>query len=75
MTGPKINKNSSILLGVLLLVILVGADLLVHRHPHFSVETIPLFFPLLGFLAVVILSLLAASLRRLLGRKRGYYDN
>ena len=73
MPGPKNNSNSLILLGILFLVILAVPELLIHRHPHFGVEETPLFFPLLGFSAAVVLVLLAGLLRIILGRKGDYY--
>ncbi len=73
MPGPGNNRNSLIILGILFLVILAVPELLIHRHPHFGVEKVPLFFPLLGFSAAVILILLAGLLRIVLGRKGDYY--
>ena len=61
-------------LGIALLVLLLGAETLVHRHPHFQAEGSFAFFALLGAGAVIALALLARLLGSLLRRGEDYYD-
>ena len=75
MSRPNNNRVSLIVLGLIFLGILVIPEALIERHPHFAMEKIPLFFPLLGFSAVVVLVLLARLLKAILGRKEGHYDD
>ena len=75
MNRPNNNRVSLIVLGLVFLAILVIPEALIDRHPHFAVEKTPLFFPLLGFSAVVVLALLAKLLKAILGRKEGHYDD
>ena len=50
------------------------ADFAYHKHPHFSAESWFGFYGLYGFVACVILVLVAKEMRRLLGRKEDYYE-
>jgi hypothetical protein len=52
----------------------VIADLLYHKHGHFSFEEIIGFHAGFGFVAYVGLVLLAKQLRRVLRRDEDYYD-
>ncbi len=54
-------------------VALLLADLLVHRHISTPLERILAFYPVYGFVACVLLVLLARGLRRLLMRPEDYY--
>lgn len=53
---------------------LVGAESLVHRHPHFELAEIHGFFPLLGVGATAVLILIARLVRVLFRREEDYYD-
>ncbi len=53
--------------------ILLGLDLLLHRHAEHPWEGMPAFYPLYGFGACVLLVLLAKELRKLLQRGEDYY--
>ena len=55
-------------------VILVGLDLVVHRHVSHPWETMFGFYAVYGFVACVLLVLLAKEMRKLLIRKEDYYD-
>ncbi len=69
-------SNVRRLLGIFyaLCVLLVIADFLVHRHIGFSWEKIPAFYALYGFVACVLLVILAREMRKLVMRKEDYYD-
>ncbi len=54
-------------------VLFVG-DLLYLKHPHFEMEGVFGFYAIYGFVACVVLVVLAKQLRRLLMRKEDYYD-
>jgi len=54
-------------------VLFVG-DLLYLKHPHFDMEDVFGFYAIYGFVACVVLVVLAKQLRRLLMRKEDYYD-
>lgn len=55
-------------------VILVGLDLVVHRHVSHPWETMFGFYAVYGFVACVLLVLLAKEMRKVLIRKEDYYD-
>ena len=55
-------------------VILAGLDLVLHRHVSHPWETMPVFYAVYGFVACVLLVLLAKEMRKVLIRKEDYYD-
>ncbi|MCG6957500.1 MAG: hypothetical protein LJF04_16035 [Gemmatimonadetes bacterium] len=54
--------------------VLVVLDLVVHRHTEHPWEHVVAFYPLYGFVGIVILVLAAKGLRRLVMRPEDYYD-
>ena len=50
-------------------------DLLLHRHVTHSWENLPGFYAIFGFIACVVLVLVARELRKLVMRKEDYYDD
>ncbi|MCP3677187.1 MAG: hypothetical protein GY721_06255 [Deltaproteobacteria bacterium] len=57
------------------LVLLLVIDLFVHKHPHFPWEEWPGFYAIFGFVACVLLVLVAKYvLRPLVKRREEYYD-
>ena len=54
--------------------LLVVADFLVHRHTMMPLEKLPAFYTVYGFVALVMVVLLAKLLRKLVGRGENYYD-
>lgn len=55
-------------------VILAGMDLVVHRHVYHPWEAMIGFYAVYGFVACVLLVLLAKELRKVLIRAEDYYD-
>lgn len=55
-------------------IILVIADFIVHRHISLGWEKIPAFYALYGFIACVVLVVIAKEMRKVLMRKEDYYD-
>ena len=55
--------------------LLLVADLFVHRHVDHAWESLWGFYALFGFVACVLLVLLAKQLRKLLMRPEDYYDD
>ena len=55
-------------------VILTGLDLVVHRHVSHPWEAMFGFYAVYGFVACVLLVLLAKDMRKVLIRKEYYYD-
>lgn len=55
-------------------VLLVVLDFVVHRHIYIWFETLPAFYALYGFVACVVLVLLAKVMRVVLMRDEDYYD-
>ncbi|WP_026375240.1 hypothetical protein [Aestuariibacter salexigens] len=55
-------------------VILVVLDFVVHRHIYVSFEEIPAFYALYGFVACVVLVVIAKEMRKVLMRKEDYYE-
>ena len=54
--------------------LLVIADFIIHRHTTMIWESIPAFYALYGFIACVVLVVLAKLMRKVLMRKEDYYD-
>ena len=54
--------------------ILVVADFIAHRHIYHPWESLPAFYPIYGFVGIVVLVLLAKQLRRVVMRDEDYYD-
>jgi hypothetical protein len=70
-------KNVKILLGsfYVSLVVLLLIEFLLHKHPHFGWEAWPEFFAVYGFVACVVLVIVAKYfLRPLVKRDEDYYD-
>ena len=55
-------------------VILAGLDLVLHRHVYHPWEEMIGFYAVYGFVACVLLVLLAKEMRKVLIRKEDYYD-
>jgi hypothetical protein len=53
---------------------LLSIDLFLHRHEEFGFATLFGFHSLYGFVACVVLVLVAKQLRRVLMRDESYYD-
>ena len=70
-------ENVSRLLGVLYAVcaVLVVLDLVVDRHSEHPWEHVVAFYPLYGFVGIVVLVLAAKGLRRLVMRPEDYYGD
>jgi hypothetical protein len=59
-----------VICGILLLL-----DLIIHRHALHSFERLTGFYPLFGFIACVVLVLVAREMRKLLKRDEDYYES
>ena len=55
--------------------VLVAADFVIHRHTYIVWEEIPAFYAIYGFVACVILVLIATQMRKVLMREENYYDD
>ena len=55
-------------------VLLVALDFVVHRHIYLYFEKIPTFYALYGFVACVVLVVIAKQMRHLIMRDEEYYD-
>ncbi len=63
---------------VILCILALAADFFYHRHLDPAVESIegiPGFYPIYGFVAITVLVLLSRGLRASVSRKDGYYDD
>lgn len=69
-------KNvSRLLLGFYIVCgILFVLDFILHRHTAHPWEGVPGFYALYGFVACVVLVLIAKEMRKVLMRKEDYYD-
>ena len=56
-------------------ILLVLADFVLHRHIGFGWEKIPAFYALYGFVACVVLVVIAKKMRDYVMRKEDYYDD
>ena len=57
-----------------LCVLLVIFDFIAHRHIYVDFEKIPTFYALYGFVACVVLVVIAKQMRHLIMRDEEYYD-
>lgn len=69
-------KNVSIILYTFYAIsaLLVVLDFVVHRHIYVHFEEIPAFYAIYGFIACVVLVVLAKLMRLVLMRSETYYD-
>lgn len=58
-----------------LCVVSVVLDFVIHRHTEHPWEGIKEFYPLWGFVSIVVLVFLSRALRALVMRGEGYYDD
>ena len=66
---------SRLLLGFYIIcAILFVLDFVLHRHISHSWENLPGFYAIYGFVACVLLVLIAKEIRKVLMRKEDYYD-
>lgn len=54
--------------------LLVIVDFFYHRHVEHPWEKVPAFYAIYGFVACVVLVLIATQMRKLVMRKEDYYD-
>lgn len=54
--------------------LLIILDFVLHRHITHSWENAPAFYAIFGFVACVVLVLIAKEMRKVLMRKEDYYD-
>ncbi|VAW85361.1 hypothetical protein MNBD_GAMMA16-1647 [hydrothermal vent metagenome] len=55
-------------------ILLIVADFVIHRHISLEWEKIPAFYALYGFIACVVLVVIAKGMRKVIMRKEEYYD-
>ena len=55
-------------------ILLFGLDFVLHRHAYHPLEEIPGFYAIYGFVACVLLVLLAKEMRKVLIRRENYYE-
>lgn len=55
--------------------LLVLVEFIIHRHIEISIEKLLAFYPIYGFVACVILVLIANQMRKILIRDEDYYAN
>lgn len=55
-------------------IVLFIVDFVVHRHIYHTWEKLPGFYAIYGFVACVLLVLVAKEMRKVLMRKEDYYD-
>ena len=69
-------KNIQLILRVFyaLCAALVVADFIIHRHEMHPWDHLPTFYPLFGFVACVLLVLVAVQMRKVLMRDEDYYE-
>jgi hypothetical protein len=54
---------------------LFAADFIIHRHIYHDWENLPGFYAIYGFVACVVLVLIATQMRKVLMRDEDYYDH
>ena len=55
-------------------ILLVIADFIIHRHTTMAWEKIPAFYAIYGFIACVVLVIVAKLMRKVVMRPENYYD-
>jgi hypothetical protein len=55
-------------------ILLVFADFVVHRHIYLSYDEIPAFYAIYGFVACVVLVIIATGMRKFVMRDEHFYD-
>jgi len=55
-------------------IVLFVADFIVHRHTVHLWESLPGFYAIYGFVACVVLVVIAKQMRKVFMRKEDYYD-
>jgi hypothetical protein len=72
---PENIKKLKIAFGIVLAV-LTALDFVIHKHTHFSMENIPGFYVLFGFLSCVVIIAVSKTVGKLwLTRGEDYYDD
>jgi len=56
-------------------ILLVVADFVVHRHIYLRFEEIPAFYAIYGFVACVVLVVIAKEMRKIFMKDETYYDD
>ncbi len=71
------NKNLVLFLRIFYasLVVLLGIDFFIEKHPDFAFDGAPDFFAAYGFISCVMLVLIAKVLRMFLMKDEDYYDD
>ena len=54
--------------------IVIGFDLIMHRHEYFKFKEIFAFPALFGFFSFIIIVLIGKQLRKIISKKEDYYD-
>jgi hypothetical protein len=69
-------QNVTLILRVFYVIcaLLVIADFVVHRHIYVEFEKIPTFYAAYGFIACVVLVVIAKEMRRVFMKPENYYD-
>lgn len=69
-------RNVNIVLGCFYVgcIVLAALDFVIHRHIYLSFEKVPAFYAIYGFVACVVLVILAKGLRKILMRDEDYYE-
>lgn len=70
-----LKKLGVIRLGASIILALLIAEILIHRHTYFAVEALPFFYPIFGFIAFLIVVGGGVILRRFVSRDEDYYDD
>ena len=54
--------------------VLLGAEFLYEHHPHFTIDRLPGFYAVFGFVSFVFIVFAGKGLRKLIKRGEDYYD-
>ena len=67
------NVKKILLVLYIICALLLSADLIYHRHTLLSIETLFGFYGIYGFVACVLLVLIATEMRKVVARPDNYY--
>ncbi|MGB0921122.1 MAG: hypothetical protein ACPG06_03565 [Alphaproteobacteria bacterium] len=73
MDSPSFGNKIAWIVGLICAGLVVG-DFLYHKHGHFEIENVPVFYGLYGFVAFIFVVFVGVGLRKILMRDEDYYD-
>ncbi len=71
--SPGFGNKVAWVVGLICVGLTIG-DFMYHKHGHFEIENVPVFYGIFGFVAFVFVVFVGVALRKLIMRDEDYYD-